>query len=566
MKNVKHISPESELMPKPRSPIVSTPARFRRRAALIALTIVTLITATSCKKQPPVAAAASPAATPKAIPAIQTSGNALDPVAWEQRKALADKNVSVTVGKTFANVTFKPEVKVVEQSAVDSSLAGVSSDGHGAIFKNAPPDIRALKAGDIFLVKNAFSVKVLGAETDGDQTVLIVDSVKLSEVVQSGEINLDPSITFHGPSNAAAEPQARPFHFSDLFETPVYAQNGTGTPVSGSELTPSYGTPKPGATARNQLGDFASSVLTSGWTIANWSVTPSDDSALISAAITKDTGGFLAAVNMDGTVSNFQFAQHLSFPFNQNQIAQGVHNLNGLMHFKWQIGKNTPGVYAVEDKLKLPAGLTIPLAPFLSGLPLSLDIGAAMLIHPGLTGGNEYSSGAFTIGFNSSGSGEGLTFKVDQDQSISPIAPNIMVISFCAPRIELRFGMIDAYGGNKALEYTEKAASFIINKVAKKILSPAMFNAPQNSPVGQVSLSNVLASNADVYVQIIHTEGVTHQSNMALAPCSKQQLKVTGQLGGEANLLNLQSPTHSVDLFTKEFIRWDPGSDFCKSV
>jgi hypothetical protein len=569
--------PESELMPKPCSPIGSnlcspigsTRARFRRRAALIVLSIVTLTTASSCKKAPPAATPSptpSPTAATKAIPAIRTSGSSFDPVAWEQRKALADKNVSVAAGKTFANVTFKPEVKVVEQSAFDSSLAGLSSDGHGAIFENASPEIRALKAGDIFLVKNAFAVKVLGVETDGDQTVLIVDPAKLSEVVQSGEINLEPSISFHGPSTAAVQPPAPPFHLSDLFETPVYAQNGTGTPASGSELTPSYNTPKPGITAKNHLYDFAKDALISGWTVEDWSVTPSDNSAVISAGLTKDTAGFLGAVTMNGTVSNFQFAQHLSFPPNGNQIAQGAHNLNGLMHFKWQIGKNTPGVYASEDKLKLPAGLTIPLAPFLSGLPLNLDISAAMIIHPGLTGGNEYSSGAFTIGFNGSGSQEGLTFKVDADQSISPIAPNVMVISFCVPRIELRFGLMRDRMTNKVLKLTEIAASIVINKVAKAVLSQAMYDALHDSPFGPVSLSNALASTADVYVQIIHTEGVTHASNITLAPCSKQQLRVTGQLGGEANLMGIKSAANTLDLFTKEFDRWDPGSDFCKSI
>ena len=561
MTNVRNVSPESDLMPKARVPIVSTPARICRRAALIALSIFPIITASSCKKEPP-AAAVSSAATPGAIPAIQTSGGAFDFAAWQQRKALAEKNVSVDAGNTFAHVTFKPEVKVVDQAAADNSLAGLGN--HGAIFENAPAEIRNLKAGDILLVKNEYAVKVLGAETDGDQTVLILDSAKLSDVVASGEINLEPSITFHAPASATAQTPARPFHFTDFWETPVYAQNGTGTPASGSELTPGYNTPKPGLTSGDHVGDFAKDLLTSGWTIQKWEVTPVNNAAQISAAFTKDTAGFLAAITMDGTVSNFQFAQHLSFPFNQSQISQGVHNLNGLMHFKWQIGKNTPGVFAKEDKFKLPAGLTIPLAPLLYGLPLNLDISAAMLIHPALTGGNEYSSGAFTIGFNSNGGGEGLTFSVDADQSISPVAPNAMVISFCVPRIELMLGVPEVT--NKALKYTEMAASLIINRVAQKVLSPAMFNALANSPFGNVTFSNVLASNADLYVQVIHTEGVTHAANITPVPCSKQQLKVTGQFGGEVNLLGNTSAPHTKDLFTKEFTRWNPASNFCKSV
>jgi hypothetical protein len=195
MKNARNIARESELMPMPRTPIVS--ARFARRAALIALSILPMITASSCKKAPPAApAAVSRGAAPGAIPAIQPSGDSFNFAAWRQSKALAEQNVSVAAGNTFAHVTYKPEVKVVEQAAADNSLVGLSGDGHGAIFENAPEEIRSLKAGDILLVKNEYAVKILGAETDGDQTVLILDSAKLSEVVESGEINLEPSITF----------------------------------------------------------------------------------------------------------------------------------------------------------------------------------------------------------------------------------------------------------------------------------------------------------------------------------------------------------------------------------
>jgi hypothetical protein len=82
-----------------------------------------------------------------------------------------------------------------------------------------------------------------------------------------------------------------------------------------------------------------------------------------------------------------------------------------------------------------------------------------------------------------------------------------------------------------------------------------------------LTATNILSSQADIYVQVIHTEGVTHASNISLAPCSKQQLKITGQIGGEAKLLGLTpGATKTKDVFTKTFTRWDPASNFCKGV
>ena len=546
--------------------IRSVGQRLTRIAALVVITTAVLVAASSCKKKTP---PPPPPQTAGAAPAINTTGGAFDPVNWVQRKAATDQNVSVGAGKSYAHVSYAPAVKTIDQGAVDSALSGISSDGHGIVFQNASAEIRALKAGDIFLVKNQFAVKVLAAETDGAQTVLIVDQAHLADVVSDGDINIDSPITFHGPSTAAVEANPkRPFHWLDLVERPVYAQNGTGTPASGTELTPSYSTPKPGldttTKASTQAADFLKA-LTSGWTVETWNVTPGSNNATISAKMTKDAGGFLAVVTMNGTVSNFSFVQHLSFPFDTSQIANGVHGMSGTMHFTWEIGKNTPGGWSTEDKLKLPAGVTIPLGPVLEGLPLTLDISAALLIHPGLTGGNEYSKGGFTIGFNGTGSDEGLTFSVDSDQSISPIAPNAMVISFCVPRIELQLGLFSSYASNKTLSTAVSAIDKVVSKLMSQ-LPAAMQAALAASPMAGASVSNLLASKADVYVQVIHTEGVTHASNMTIAPCSKQQLKVSAQVGGDASLFGKSASSPTQDLFSKEFIRWNPASDFCKSI
>ena len=544
----------------------AAPRRMNWRAiSTAALVALLALVQTGCKKKPTADSTAADANSK--IASLNTSGSgsfegASGGSAWLARRAAGDKNISVGHGNSFAHIVYKPEVKVIDKSAVEASLQGISSDGHGAVFKNASAEIRALKAGDIFLVKNEFASKVLAVETDSDQTVIIVDQAKLTDVVQSGEINIDSPIDFHGPSHASsAQPPARPFNIMDMIASPAYAKQESTI------------TADPTKNASKLLTD----TLISGWKIDSYSITPSDNSAAFAARLMKDTSGFKSAISVDGDISNFQFVSNLNFsPSTAAQIMNGVKGMSGKVHVVWEIGKNTPGVWAQEDKLALPIGAKIPLGEVLDGLPLSLGLSAAFLIHPALTAGNEYSKGAFTIQWvgNTSNQAqfaqpgeEGLTFTINEDQSISAVAPTAMVISLCAPRIELALGILGAYGESAFLKTAAAAIDAAVDAIASHLLPPAMYAALKATPLGSLTATNILASKADVFVQVINTEGVTHAPNVTVAPCSKIQLKITAQSGGEANLLGLTGKAKTItDLFTKEFTRWDPASNFCKSI
>jgi len=462
----------------------SNPHTSTRRVACILAAVALLVFApTSCKKKE--AAPQGQGSGP--VPVINTagsgsSGDASGSDAWIARRAASDKNVSVGAGKSFAHITYKPNVKVIDKAAVDASLLGISSDGHGAVFKNAPAQIRALKAGDIFLVKNAFAAKVLAAETDGDQTVVIVDAAKLTDVVANGEINLDSPIGFHGPANSAAlRSPARSFHLMDMIETPVSAQAST------IKADPTH-----------NLGKTVKDALISGWKIDSYSITSANNAATFNARLMKDASGFKSAIAMDGNITNFQFASNLKFsPSTASQVITGVQGMSGKMHFVWEIGKDTPGVWAQEDKLKLPVGMEIPLGPVLEGMPLALELSAAFLIHPALTGGNEYSKGGFTIqwvgsasngaGFVAAG-GEGLTFTITDNTNVSAAAPTGMVISICAPRVELKMTLLGAYGDDDAT-LLRAAASVIDSLSAPSSSTPSMKTTPSSSPPKPSSLA-----------------------------------------------------------------------------
>jgi len=536
-------------------------ARVLLAAVLFALAALTLA---GCKKKQTPAALNAQADQQTAT--IDTSGSgSFGGAGWAAQRASNEKNISVGAGNSFAHITYKPAVKIIDKAAVDASLQGISTDGHGAVFKNASAEIRALKAGDIFLVKNAFACKILAAQTDGSQTVIIVDRAMLTDVVANGEINVDSPIGFHGPSVASASPPPPPSSWMDLIETPVYAQ--------GLDPEKSQFSADPGKNVTKQ----ATSMLISGWKIDSYSITPSNNQATFSARLMKDTSGFKAAIAMDGNITNFQFVSNINFsPSSATQIMNGVKGMSGKMHFVYEIGKDTPGVWAQEDKLALPIGTSIPLSGVLEGLPLSLNLSAAFLIHPALTGGNEYSKGGFTIQWVGSAStqaqtaqsgNEGLTFTIDPDLNISPVAPTGMVLSVCAPRIELALGLLGAYGSSTYLQVAAVQIDTIVDAIASHLLSPSVYAALKVTPLGSLTATNILGSKADVFVQVIHTDGVTHSPNITLAPCTKTELKITAQTGGDANLLGLTGKAKTVtDIYSKTFTKWDPGSSFCKSI
>jgi len=174
-------------------------------AAAIALLV---LAPTGCKKKPPKSEAVNSQANSN-IASLNTSGSnsfggASGNKEWAARREAGDKNISVGQGNSFAHITYKPEVKFIDKAAIDASLQGIASDGHGAMFKNASAEIKALKAGDILMVKGAYAAKILAVQTDGDQTALIIDKAKLTDVVAGGQINVDSPVGCHGPARASA--------------------------------------------------------------------------------------------------------------------------------------------------------------------------------------------------------------------------------------------------------------------------------------------------------------------------------------------------------------------------
>jgi len=327
----------------------------------------------------------------------------------------------------------------------------------------------------------------------------------------------------------------------------------------------------------------AKSAVTDGWKVIKWSAAPGDGQLNFQAIMSKDSEGFVAMVGMKGWIGNTDYLTHIKIGNGAGVLGrgmQGVKKTTGKIQFDWQVGKATPGVWAKEDRIKLPGAISVPLAPLLGGMPLTLGMSSALLIHPALTGGSEYSKGGFSVSWGSgnletsksetvqtdAGSADSMEtkYEITSDTGVSPIAPTGMMIAFCAPRFELRLDVL----GKLAKSVTELGSG--IDKIEAKMMSimPASFQAAvAASPLSGVTAKNILGSNADVYVQFVFTEGSTHSADTSPMPCSKQQIKIDVDAGGDAQLFGLTPGAKtSTNLYTKQYNRYTPVTDFCKKV
>jgi hypothetical protein len=490
--------------------------------------------------------------------------------------------IAIGPNRSFARVTYRPAVKQVAESGFADTLAAVSPDGHVLVFHDAPADIRALKAGDVMLIKNQLVRKVLGAEDDGAETYIVTDRATIGDVVQDGEINIDAPLVFSSPPAAKLQPPRPPPDLLGLLIPSAYAQISPGQ--AAAQKAESQGTQKAATAA---LG----CAVTSGWTVSQVQSTTAGNSLNYSLVLVKNLQGFIGKVGASGFINNFRFWSDLNVA--NGVIAglrTGLNGITGKLHFDWEVAKGTPGSWNIEDPVKLPGLLSVPLAPLLGGLPLTLEMSSAILIHPALTGGNQIQTGGFTITVNGNMSGsvasggavpEGSsidqTFQITNDSGLSAVAPDAMVIAYAAPRFELLFSAFGSFKLGSALKMVGGANSKPCSLTA--IQYPAWQRyagiaakladkyAPGLSGMVLNGISDVLKSKADVYAQLVSTEGVVHASTLSLVPCSKKWIEFSAQVGTAANIAGLTPDAkRSATVFSKKYSKADPPSNFCEKV
>lgn len=479
-------------------------------------------------------------------------------------------------GTGSSHVTYQSNVKVMEQSEGEGAIIGQSSSGAALLFDSRNTQARQLQAGDVLLVKGLLARKVLAVETEAEGMLVLTQQATIPEVIEEGTIDVAAPIRFG--SLRTRHDTNDPSLFSQPLEwinpTPVLAQIGDAANLSKAEAQGSkdaYGN-----TIKGTIGS-----VFEGWE-TTFKATPAEGKLNLDLTLTKNVGDFAAKITGQGYIANFQFRSGIGVQQSAMQkLDAEVKSVNGVMNFQWEVAKKSPGPHSEDDRIKLPSAVTIPLAQYLGGMPLFLEISSAIIIKPEIAGA-ELSKGSFRITYNGyqgfqtkegniDGNGNvtgGIEFS--EPLNVAPAAPMGLVVAFAAPRIELSFGVSKVFKMD-SIKVASERVDALADQVARKLLDSDQYEAFKSGPMGRFQLAkaaeNALQSDAAAYFEMVTSSGMSYSGMSVPTPCSRQDVTLLGVVGASAQAFGESLGESRKEIFKKQLTKIDPpGTKLCKDL
>lgn len=489
------------------------------------------------------------------------------------RLALApDESARLVAGaKGSARVRYQPEAKVMERDAALKTLSAVSSDGWTLLFERADPAIRTVEAGDVLVVKGLFARKVLATDAWNDTVAVLTGPAELGEVLQEGSLRIEAPVRFS--PEIAATGQRRSFG-ERLLELGVPAAHAQDV---GKRAVDLYKKAK-------KFGTRPVNLVANGWK-TTFSAAPGPGRLDLSLELRRDEYGFRGLITGTGYVEDFELDADIGVERGAlERLDVAFRRVNGLMNFTWEVGKETPGGHAEQTKIKLPGAFTIPLYQLLDGFPLFLEFSSAIIIQPVLTGGQQYSHGAFRVTYDGAQHFRARAGNIDpegkvtgtiavlNDRHLSALAPVGMVINLAAPRIELTLSPLrmlnEVQGGTlqKTLEDGAKKVDAIARRLLNGLKGTSLADrVPAGlAEVGLGKVANAMKSDAAAYLQLVTSSSTTHSGASAITPCTHMDVAIAVSVGASAQAFGQQVGHVGKNIFEHKITRVSPpGTRLC---
>jgi hypothetical protein len=548
-------------------------------------------------------------ANPPGVPTAAASATASNSASVKGRSGGSTLQAS-------GQITYKPEVQVMETIAALESLKGQTHGGRGFLFDSKYAPAKALKAGDVLLIKGLLARKVIAAGETPDGIVVVTQNASITEVLKTGHIAMHSSMHFKPAAQHAENLQLHPDpqRWLEWLQTLIPVQSakadivGDGSIKLGgqdplqmadhdvnAELHPASMTGQEISRTLDDIKESAESPYVKpfigtlqDWEV-KWSATPADGKLNLNLEMTKNLNGLIAKITGTGYIADFEFDNDMNIDSNSAGSAppksflakaEGqFKNVNGAMNFNWEIGKDTPGGESGAQSIKLPGAISQSLAPLLDGLPLTLQVSAAIVTHPMMTSGKQYSQGAFRVTYDgyqhfkmqggsmtADGAMDGET-SADVPRNLSAVAPFGIVIGFSAPQIDLVFGgdgMIQSEDIMKAAAYTDT----IVDAAAKKLLSADAYQAYKDSDFSITDAAKKFnETNATLSMRIVTTSTMTEGGASQITPCSKSHIDFGVYVGASANAMGLAAGSTSKQVMNKSYEHINPpGTKLCANL
>ena len=470
-----------------------------------------------------------------------------------------DESRFVRGGTGSARVTYQPNVHVMERAEGLAALTAVSHDGTTLLFASAGPKIQSLKPGDVLLIKGLLARKVLAVDVQGSQVAALTMRATLGEVIRDGHIEFNA-----------------PIRFTRRVATASPGGVSWGSPF---DKALSLAVPEAHAQVAKSLAKGVAKAVVDGWQ-TTYSITPGNGRMDVDLQLTRDVGGFKGLITGKGYVEDFDLSSGIDVKGGVvDQFDVAFKKLNGVMNFNWEIGKETPGAFRESDRIKLPGALTVPLYEMLDGFPLFLEVSAAVIVQPFITGGMQYSHGAFRVTYDGSQGFQAKEGTMDadgkvsgdikfiEDRHVSATAPLGMAVNVAAPRIELTLNPLKELSGLAGVEdgdddeITEaaKKVDMIADVLIKQTLGEEKAKQIKDLGFSMSKAADAMKSEAAAYVQLVTMSAVSNSGMSALGgPCTNTELAITVSVGARAEAFGQNVGSTDTTVFRKTFKKVDP--------
>jgi len=445
--------------------------------------------------------------------------------------SLAALNLTPDLATKPGNVfqaTFTEKVVKMEQVAFVKSIRSISSDNSTFVFDPSDDSASRLQEGSILFVPGIAMRKVDVATKQDGNLVVVTEDAQLVEAFKDANIKWSAPVKF----SEIRQPRA-----------------GVGPPAPAGPLERILSWLQP--TAYADAGGLSLSGEDDGWAYTV-KAAPAPDKLDLDLDVSRKYNGLVVKVTGSGYVQNFETAATVMIKDSQLKYFDYQNkNLNGQVNFGWEAAKDEPGVEALEQRIKLPSSFTIPLP--IGGVPFSLEVSEALLLHPAFTGGKEVARGRFRVEYNGV---QGFSFNegnINQEGtggadgsivdhfSLSPVAPVGFVAAVSMPRIELKLGTDTVFQ--------------VVKKYAPPGLADAALNLLKKTPFGnkiQQAVSDKLKTTGAAFAQVIITTTTIAAGVGSLIPCQKAQLITTISVGANATVLGKEKGKVSKEIFHQE--------------
>lgn len=385
----------------------------------------------------------------------------------------------------------------------------VSADGTRLLLDAGDPVVRRLSVGDTLLLRDQVVLKVASLEARAGGVAVTVTAPALTDLIEDGEIVFaDTDIDLGGATTRALAGIGNMPSRRWLFDS----------------LINSAWADEPSKRLKGKLKDYDFDI---GYSLADTLVN-------FDGSVHGEPDGITVDASVSGHVKRFavggRAAVQSGRAVNLNML---VSKLDGEVNFSGSAKRGSKGGNPGQALLELPYEMEVPLV--IDGIPFRVTLKAALLLNAALSNVDASAELKGHVSFNGS---QGLAWMPDPTGGGEPRPPP-------PPKAQ----------GNLSADFSLKRGDGIG-------LGPQAYLISAQFPRLGLALGWGLAS-AGAFIDVVTTETLVLAGALALVPCNRGEIIVSGSVGIEAKFL-MWEHTQKTEAFHRNYVRTVPDIKACQ--